>query len=154
MTNSRRGFVAQVRAVWNALEIRIKAEIAAAEEPTPVSVGYPPGGLQAEHIWIGGQFDAEMQRYVSGGLQRDEIGEVEVRILVKWSAAEMLTACDRALALSEIVEDAVSTDPTLGGVVEEAHVAGVRGNEGMPDEHSREYGLVMRVAYRTTAVLT
>ena len=94
-----------------------------------------------------------MPRRISGGLQRDELGEVEVRISVVLSDSSMLPARDRVIVLAKIVENAVSTDPTLGGVVGEAHVAGARGNEATPDEHSRQYGLVLRVAYQTTAVL-
>jgi hypothetical protein len=151
MSNSRRGFLVQAAAVQDALSAVIVAEL---PDGVPCSVGYPAGGLQAEHIWISGEFDATLPRYVSGGFQRDETGEVEVRISVVWSAADMAGPRDRALELSQIVEDAVSMDPTLGGVVEEAHVASARGNEAAPDEHSRQYGLSMRVAYQTTVVLS
>lgn len=151
MTSSRRGFLVKAAAVQDALGAAIADQLLAGE---PSSVGYPAGGLQAEHIWVSGEFDAALPRYVSGGLQRDETGEVEVRISVVMSDADMSGPRDRAFELSQIVEDAVSVDPTLGGTVEEAHVSGARGNEAAPDEHSRQYGLVLRVAYQATAVLS
>jgi hypothetical protein len=151
MTNSRRGFVVKAAAVQDALGAAISDQLPAG---VPCSIGYPAGGLQAEHIWISGEFDVAMPLYVSGGFQRDELGEIEVRISVIWSDADMAGPRDRALELSEIVEDAVSLDPTLGGAVQEAHVASVRGNEAAPEEHRRQYGLVLRVAYQVTAVLS
>lgn len=154
MSGSRRGFLVKASAVQDALGHLIGDEVEAAHEATPVCVGYPIRGLEAEHIWVSGEFDADMPRYVSGGFQRDETGEVKVRISVLRSDADMSAPRDRALELAEIVEDAVSLDPTLGGVVEEAHVSGASGNEAIPDEHSRQYGLVLRVAYQTTAVLS
>jgi hypothetical protein len=155
MTSTRRGFATQAPAVMAALAAAIATEIASAHEATPSSLGYPAGGLGAEHIWVSGEFDCEMPRYVSGGLQRDETGKVEVRISVKWSDADMVTVIDRAVELAQIVEDAVSTDPTLGGVVTtEAHVSSARGAEAIPDEHSRQYGLAMWVAYQTTVALS
>jgi len=33
-------------------------------------------------------------------------------------------------------------------------VSAVSGAEAAPDEHSRQYGLVLKVAYQTTAVLS
>jgi hypothetical protein len=153
MTNSRKGFVVQAPALQKALATAIATQLEASGDATPVSVCYPAGGLTAEHIWISGKFDAEMPRCVSGGRQRDDEGYVEVRISVVWSTSDGVVAEDRAVALSKFVENAVSVDPTLGGAVQEAHVAGVSGNEAMPDEHSRQYGLVLRIAYQTTAVL-
>lgn len=151
MTFLRRGFVVKAAAVQDALGVAIFGQMPAG---VPCSVGYPAGGLQAEHIWVSGEFDAALPRYISGGFQRDETGEVEVRISVVMSDADMSGPRDRAFEISQIVEDAVSLDPTLGGTVEEAHVSGARGNEATPDEHSRQYGLVLRVAYQTTAVLS
>ena len=153
MTNTRKGFIVKAAAVQDALATAIATQLLASGETTPLSVGYPAGGLLAEHIWVGGEFNVTMQDVVTGGLQRDEDGTVEVRICVLWSAADMATARDRALALSRIVENAVSVDPTLGGAVEYAHVASVSGNEAAPDEHSRMYGLVLRVVYTTVVFL-
>ena len=153
MTNAGKGFVVKAAAVQDALGTAIATQLTSSGEVTPLSVGYPAGGLQAEHIWIGGEFNVTMPRLISGGLQRDELGEIEVRISVLWTAADMATARVRALALSRIVENAVSVDPTLGGVVDEAYVTAVAGNEAAPDEHSRMYGLALRVAYATTAYL-
>lgn len=153
MTNSRKGFTVKAAAVQDALATAIATQQTASGDATPLTVGYPAGGLLAEHIWVGGEFSVTMPRYISGGLQRDETGEVEVRVSVVWSASDMVTARNRALAIAKIVENAVSVDPTLGGAVQEAHVAGVSGNEAMPDEHSRQYGLVVRVAYYTTSSL-
>jgi hypothetical protein len=154
MTNSRKGFTVKAAAVQDALATAIGTQQTAIGDVTPLSVGYPAGGLFAEHIWISGEFDVAMPRYVSGGLQRDELGVVEVRVSVVWTATDMVTARNRALAIAAIVENAVSVDPTLGGVVHEAHVANVSGAEAAPDEHSRQYGLVLKVAYQTTAVLS
>jgi|GEM_PF-1799331 len=154
MTNTRKGFTVKAAAVQDALATAIATQLAASGESTPFSVGYPAGGLLSEHIWISGEFDVAMPRVVSGGLQRDELGEVEVRVSVVWSAADMVTVRDRALAIAKIVENAVSVDATLGGAVQEAHVSAVSGAEAAPDEHSRQYGLVLKVAYQTTAVLS
>lgn len=154
MTSSLKGFTIVAAAVQDALAEAIAAQLAATHEPTPVCVGYPAGGLMAEHIWISGEFTVAMPRRISGGRQRDEDGEIEVRISVVWSAADMAEPRDRALALAQIVENAVSVDPTLGGVAQEAHVASVVGAEAAPDEHSRQYGLALRVAYSATAVLS
>lgn len=152
-TNSRRGFVVAAPAVKHAIHAAIDAEVETSHEDVPVSYGYPTGGLQPEHIWIGGAFNAATPRYVSGGLQRDEAGEVEVFVSVVWRDPDMTEAEDRAVVLSQLVEDAVSTDPTLGGTVQEAHVAGVQGDVATPDDHSLQYGLVLKVAYQTTVVL-
>ena len=153
MTNSRKGFTVKAAAVQDAMATAIATQQAAIGDVTPLSVGYPAGGLLAAHIWIAGEFNVTMPQRVSGGLQRDEEGEIEVRVSVVWSAADMVTARNRALAIAAIVENAVSVDPTLGGVVQEAHVANVSGREAAPDEHSRQYGLLLRVAYQTTVVL-
>jgi hypothetical protein len=153
MTNTRKGFTVKAAAVQDALATAIGTQQTAISDATPLSVGYPAGGLLAEHIWISGEFDVAMPRRASGGLQRDEEGTVEVRVSVVYSASVMATARDRAIAIAKIVENAVSVDPTLGGVVQEAHVASVAGAEAAPDEHSRQYGLVLRVVYQTTAVL-
>lgn len=153
MANSRKGFVVKAAAVQDALGTLIAAQLLSSSETTPLSIGYPAGGLRGEHIWISGEFDAATPHYISGGLQRDEEGEVQVRVIVVYSSADMAAARDRALALAKIVENAVSTDPTLAGAVANSYVTGIRGAEAVPDEHSRQYGLALRVAYQATSVL-
>jgi len=151
--SDRRGFCVAAGVVQDALGAVIADQLLLAGESVALSIGYPSGGLAAEQIWIDAQFDASFPRYVSGGYQRDEEAEIEVRLSVRLTDDAMSGPRDRALALAGIVEDAVSIDPTLGGVVVAAKVTSALGGEAIPDESSRLYGIRMRVAYTLTQAL-
>lgn len=124
----------------------------AAELPAGVSssVGYPAGGPEAEHVWIEGGFAALLPRRISGGAARDEEATITVRCVATVSGGEFGPARNRALEFAGAVEDVLVSDPTLGGLVAEAHVAEIDGQDAIPDESSRQYGVTLRIAYRAT----
>lgn len=134
-------------AIQDHLATTIAAELPA---DVPCSAGYPAGGVTAEAVWIAGDLSATYPGAISGGAQRDEAGTVTVRVLVKMTGADYGPARDRALELAGAVEDAISGDPTLGGIVAEAHVSSATGQEAVPDERSREYGVSLVVSYTAT----
>ena len=142
------GFVVQAPAIQDALGTAIADALS--EDAATFSVGYPTGGPDEEDVWISGDFNAAFPRRTSGGGARDEEAALKVKILVTHSD-DMTSVRDRAVDLSELVEDAVSDDPTLGGLTKDAHVSGLEGNEGFDKDGRRQFGMTMTVAYRTTA---
>ena len=117
----------------------------------PCSVGYPPGGLEATHVWVSGDFDADLPSRISGGKQRDEDGLVEVRVIVSQSETLFAPPRDAALVIVGQIEDVLVADPTLGGVVGECHLEHVKGAEAIPDKTLRQYGVTLTIAYTGTA---
>lgn len=113
----------------------------------PSGIGYPVGGPQEEHVWVAADFDVALPRRTSGGFNRDEDGTVKVRILVTRTTDDPLDPLARALLLEAAVEDAVGADPTLGGLVLEAKVASVQGEEAIAEDRRRQYGITVTVAY-------
>lgn len=113
----------------------------------PCSRNYPAGGVQWRHVWIHGDYEAAMSSYTSGGGSRQEDGRVFVRVIVKTDA----TAEEKALELAGAVEDAIADDPTLGGLVDFASITASAGNEAVPSEHEREYGITLTVTYSGAA---
>ena len=126
------------------LKARIALEL---PQSVPCDVGFPPGTLEADHVYVGGEWEAELQLPVSGGNQRDEASSIHVRCLATFSTAEYAEARDRALAYAGAVEDAVSDDPSLGGLVEFAWVSRVRCQEAIPSERSRSVGVTVTISY-------
>lgn len=136
--------------VQDALHDALKAVLPAEVQ---LSRGYPAGGLKVKSVRIDVDYDAEIQRVISGGSQRDESGSVTVKVVRTLSTADPVAVRDGAGELAGYVEDVLTTDPTLGGVVEEAHIAASDGQEAIPDEHTRQYGLALRIDYTATATL-
>jgi len=135
-------------AVQDALATAIAAQLPAG---VPCSLGYPAGGPQAEHVWIAGDFDAELPRYVSGGGARDELASLMVRILVTQRATDYEPVRDRALVLAGAVEAALGADPTLGGLVVFARIVRGQADEAIPEATTRAVGLTLTIRYQGTA---
>jgi hypothetical protein len=119
----------------------------AADGDVQVSLGYPAGGLAAEQIWVPVDFDSTIAWATTGWTQREEDGEVEVRIAVLLGTDDPLAPQARALVLAGLVEDALAADRTLGGLVDRAEVSALKGQEAIPDEHQRQYGVTVTVAW-------
>lgn len=143
------GFVPAAPAVQDAL---VAAIAAAVEDGTEVSLGYPTGGLAAEQIWVVGDCDVQVSLEVSGYEQRQEDGALEVRVAVLLSEVEFAPARDRAFALYRLVESVLAADRTLGGIVDRCSVSAYKGQEAIPDEHQRQYGITVTVTWAGTAL--
>jgi hypothetical protein len=145
------GFRTFAPSVQDALAVEIAKQI---EDKTPCDVGYPARGLRPKHIWISATFDARLPRRISGGKQRDEETDIYVRCVAKVTGTSYAAARDAAATLAGYVEDAVTADPTLGGVVKEAHISAVEGQEAIPEKTAREVGFSVTVSYQATATAT
>ena len=128
-----------------AFQDALYAVIAAAVTGTPVSLGYPAGGLQKSHVWVAGSGSVQLDDGVSGYGQRDETMTTEVRVKVDRLANEFTTARDAAFTLTQDIEAAIAADVTLGGAVDFARVTEVSTEEAIPDERTRSVGVVLTV---------
>lgn len=135
-----------IPAFQDALKTVVRASIPAAVR---VTLGYPTGTLEDLDVVLPGETTVEVDAGVSGMRQRDETLRTEVRCWAELITDDYLEARDAALALSNAVDDGVAADPTLGGVVESAHVSEIRMQEGMTD-NTRQCGITLVV----TAVVT
>lgn len=129
---------------YPAFQDALHAVVTAAATGTPVSLGYPTGGLKASHVWIAGTGSVQPSDGVSGYSQRDEVMSTEVRIKVDHLGNSYTTARDNAFTLASAIEDAISADVTLGGVVAFARVTQITVDEAI-DERTRMVGLVLTV---------
>jgi len=134
--------------VQDALAAAIALKMA---DGVPVSVGYPRGGVQEEHVWIDGSVDVDMPRHLTGYASRDEECRLSVRILVSLTAEDMVDARDAAVELAHRVEDAMAADRTLGGLVTNLRTVGAVGEEAIPEERTRQYGITLTVGFAATA---
>jgi len=116
----------------------------------PVDVGYP-GFVQPEHIWISGTSRVPWLNAVSNYCQHEEIGEVEVRILVTKVNAEYTVPRNRAFTIADIVTSAVASDRSLGGTVEQAWIEAVDSDEAVLD-NERQVGITVKVGFKATVV--
>lgn len=135
------------RTVAAAVQDYLEAQISAALPSVACCATYPAGGLQEEQVWVSGEFEAEIVSTVSGFRGRDEKTTLEVRVSVVQSTERGTDVRDRALAIAGAVEDVVKADPTLGGRVTVAQVEHVKGSEAIPEEHRRQYGVVLTIGY-------
>jgi hypothetical protein len=115
-------------------------------------LGYPVGGLEEDHVYVGGAFDVRVVRQTSGGGQRGEELDINVRTICSRSTEDFLEVQSGALALAGDVEDAVSADPTLGGICDNAYVSAIEGSEALPDEATRQYLVVVTVTCEGSVV--
>jgi hypothetical protein len=111
------------------------------------SLGYPAGGLSDQQVWVVGDFDSQVAWATTGWTQRGEEGSTEVRVAVLQTTATFTDPQAQALVLAGCVEDAIAADHTLGGVVDRAEVAAIKGQEAIPDEHQRQYGVTLTVSW-------
>lgn len=148
----KRGANPEFRLLADAVQDAVAAAIDAGTRPLgcPCGVGYPTGGVPEQAVWVAADFDAAFPRRTSGGFNRDEVAELRVRVLVTMTTDDPRLPRARALELEAAVEDALALDPTLGGLVMEARVSGVSGEEAIPEERKRQYGLTVAVAYSAT----
>jgi len=142
------GFRTLAPAVQAAL---LAAIAAAAPDTTSVSLGYPPGGLAAEQVWVEGDFEFDVSLETSGWTQRQEDGTTEVRIAVTQTCDSFLGPQSRALELAAVVEDCLAADRTLGGVVDRCAVSKGKGQEAIPEEHTHQFGIILTVTWAGTA---
>ena len=119
--------------------------VVAAATTTPVSLGYPAGGLRKEHVWIAGNGSVSLADGVSGYGQRDETMTTEIRVKVDKLASEFTAARDLAFAITSDIEDAIAADVTLGNTVDFARVTQVDVDEAIPDERTRQVGITLTV---------
>ena len=120
--------------------------VCAGATDTPVSLGYPAGGLKKAHVWIAGNGSVTLSEGVSGYSQRDEFMTTEIRVKVEKLASEYTAARDLAFAITSDIEDAIAADITLGGVVAFATVTQVNVDEAIPDERTRQVGVTLTVS--------
>lgn len=130
-----------------AVQDAVARVVAAALEGVPVDVGYPPGGPQADHVWVSGDADCRYQELDSVPAHRTEHGTVRVHVLCTRIARTLDVARDECLSLAARVEQAIAADLTLGGAVDWSRVESVEGKEGAADERTRQYGVTLTVAY-------
>lgn len=117
---------------------------------TTVTLGWPAGGYESEHVVIAGEGEITPSEGVSGYSQRDEVMTCEVRVKVDYTTSDYTTARDRAFAISDEVEAAITADVTLGGVVTFARVTHIRVDEAIPDERTRTVGIALTVTADVT----
>jgi len=123
----------------DALETILKARniVNARGHKVPIDLGWPKGGPQPEHIWIGGDVDDWRQvQSVTGDMEeadREETYVLKVRILVA-KRDSYRTARNRLLALVAEVELALREYFTLAGAVWEGELAGGSFGEEVNDE--------------------
>lgn len=129
----------------------LEAIAAAAPDSTSVSLGYPPGGLAAEQVWVEGDFDFDVSLETTGWTQREEDGTTEVRIAVTQTTDTFLDPQGRALELAGVVEDCLAADRTLGGVVDRCAVSKGKGQEAIPEEHTHQFGITLTITWAGTA---
>jgi len=138
------GFRALAPQVMDALGVAIAATAPSAAN---VSVGYPAGGLADQQIWVAGDFEAAIAWATTGWQQRAEETDCKVRCSVLQSTNVFADVRDACTALVNAVEDALGADRTLGGLVDRCEVTASRGQEAIPDEHQRSYGVELTVSW-------
>lgn len=124
--------------------------IDAAVTDCPVTLGWPAGGLESDHVWIAGAGTVTPHDPLSTLTQRDETLTCEVRIITDYTASDYTTSRDRAFEIAEDVEDAIAAAPTLGDVVTYCVVSGIRVGEAIPDERTRQVGITLTVTAEAT----
>jgi hypothetical protein len=127
------------------LQDHLAERLAAGLAPLPCSLGYPPGGLAAEQLWVAAGFTAQLPHGVSGGGARDETGTLVVRISVTRTTDSFAAVRDRALEIVGAVEDLIAEDPTLGGLATLARVAQVQVEEARPEDRAVQAGATVTV---------
>lgn len=118
----------------------------------PVSLGYPIGGPDAEHVWVVGDLDAAFSRRTSGGGMRDETGTLTVKILVTRRCEEFATVRDRAGEVLDVIEATLSADPLMGGTVYSASLSAAKGSEGVTKDGERQFGLDLSITYYANTI--
>lgn len=142
------GFRTLVKEAQDQLKTQIEAQT-----PTgvPVSLGYPAGGVQAPaHIIIEGGVQITLPYVISGGALRDENTALQVQCIVTVTTDQYTVARDAALVLAGYVEDAVTADPTLNGLVAYAGVTAIELRESVPDESTRQVSARLTISYDGT----
>lgn len=114
-----------------------------------VTLGNPPE-LMPENIWVSGQVDDWNTDWKVSGLgAKDEDFVLRISIAVIGLSADYLEARQRVEELGQDIEDAISADPTLGGLAQLAKITSFRLEDTMVDERHRGVGLNMYVSVRT-----
>lgn len=140
------------RATFAAVQDAVAAAVAAAlPQGVPCDVGYPPGGPQADHVWVSAEAECQLDVAEATARQRLERGTVTVHVLCTRIARDCGVARDAALTLAAAAEGAIASDPTLGGLVWLARVVSVKGEEAVLDDRQRQYGVTLTVAYEVMA---
>jgi hypothetical protein len=135
------------------LAAALSAALAALPAEVACDLGYPAGGVADRHVWVAGAVEAAHPFYTSGFGQRGEDATLRVHIVVTMTSDAAAEPRDEAVALAGVVEDVLAKDRTLGGLVDSAAVAGTNGEEAIPEERTRQYGITLQVAYSASAGL-
>jgi len=150
--------MAGFRPLFADVQNRLGGDIAAALLALPgevaCSVGYPAGGIADRQVWLSGEVHVQHPLHTSGFALRGEQATLLVHILVTMTSDTMTEPRDEAIDLAGVIEDVLAEDRTLGGLVDSVFVAAADGEEGIPEERTRQYGLTLQIAYDGTAVFT
>ncbi len=135
--------------VWPDAQDALKAALDARPGLTgvPVTVGYPAGGPNVEHIWIAGQVTDWTREWETTAVANAPIREeftLELYVVVSRRVRTFEEVRVRLLAILDEIEAAVTADFTLGGAVAVATLTGGEIQEGIDDER-RSGGAELRV---------
>jgi len=106
-------------------------------------IGYPAGGLDADHVYIGAAFDVRVNLELSGGRVRGEEVDITARCIATRHTDDLADPQEAALELAGCVEDAVQATPTLAGLCDFAYVSGIETGENFQSESERQYLVVV-----------
>ena len=142
--------MAGVYTIAASIQDALKTAINAQTPGVTVTIGYPTGGPADEHIWISGEPHVVIDNNVSTLKQRDETVELDVFIQAVGMTNDYTVKRDRALVLAKELEDALTADRTLGGIVNEAVTTDYQFHE-LVEDRKRGQGLVIHVVCEWTA---
>lgn len=109
-----------------------------------------PAEFMPENVWVSGQVDDWNTDWKVSGLgAKDEDFVLRVSIAIIGLSTDYREARQRVEELAKDIEDAISADPTLGGLAQLAKITSFRLEDTMVDERHRGVGLNIYVSVRT-----
>lgn len=127
------------------------AAIAAQSPDCRVSLGAPvPLPVPEEGIWVGVGGRVNADDYMTGACSRSESAELRVRMWAQKRGGTAKDARDRAAAFLEVVEDALASDRTLGGLCDFAAVTGIQAEDEAVEDKAVWYGIEATVTVDAT----
>lgn len=106
-----------------------------------------PTELLPENVWISGEVDDWNTDWrVSGLAAKDESFTLRISIAVIRLGTDYQVARERVRELGREVEDAISADPTLSGIVMLAKISSFRLEDTLVDDRRRGVGLNIYVS--------
>lgn len=141
----------RVAEVQDAIYARLEAlRVARALEPGSVSLGWPPGGRHGKQVWVDEEATITPVYKVTTARKRNETIAVKVKCTVEITGNEYVLVRDDLLALVALVEEAVTPDPTLGGVAHMTRVAQIQIDAAFTDERTRFAGATVTLEVDVT----